>query len=197
MRTIFLSDVGHKLISALELAFPALKVCLLPTTGRIILNQRASGRMSPSASHLVCQFTSGWGGIYIRSTDQILLHQISEYSSKWLIKSVSQNTMNNYPYPAPGSTTARHIIANKDTTDFVSCFKPMLQNTDRKNLASSGAILIPLCDPVIAHKINNTDSASAMKVTSILCWAEFKLCACALQFTTGYCVINGLFYTNG
>lgn len=76
----------------------------------------------------------------------------TEYIPKWLGKSVPQNTMTNYADRDPGSSVAKHSITTEHTIDLISCFKPLLHNTDRKILAFSEAMLIRLLDPVSVHK---------------------------------------------
>lgn len=79
-----LNDVGHKINSATNRAFPATELQLLPTARRIILHRPGSSRMSHCASHLVHQFTCNYGDSYIGRTDQILSQRMSANMPKRL-----------------------------------------------------------------------------------------------------------------
>lgn len=86
---------------------------------------------------------------YICGTNRRSSNRISEHIPKWLAKSISQNTVNNYPDRDPGLSVAKHWITIKHTVDPTACFKLLLHNTERKILDYSEATLIRLRNPAV------------------------------------------------
>lgn len=60
------------------------------------MNQRESSRMSISALSFVHQFVSSCGDTCIGGPDRRLSQRMPKHIPKWLIKSMSQNTVDGY-----------------------------------------------------------------------------------------------------
>lgn len=83
----------YVLDDALQRIFLAADLHIPSATLRVILEPLESSRLSHFASLLAYQFICIYGNTYIAITDRRLSKQMPKHTPKWLIKSLSKNTI--------------------------------------------------------------------------------------------------------
>lgn len=155
--------------SAINRTFAVTGLRILPTNGRLVLNQRESSRISHSAPHLVCQFTCRCGDTPKTSASDVRTYsQVADQTNvigRFLVILIvtrghhSRNTPN--------------IQVHRWTSPF---FKSLLHNTDWSILAFSEAVLIGLRSPALCTLKLLTPIAFPMEMTSTSWCTVFNLC---------------------